>query len=110
VRIGAQVGGFLLGGPGMEMDRPVGLHGHQWRHVRPTIGPDRRDPEQLGRLKHPAGLIPPGGYRVRTAGREWSRGLSSSFLLIRSIEAFQHRLANAAEIIARTRTGLAALR
>ena len=57
VRVAAQVGGLLLALTGGEMNDPVKPHGNQRRDVRPTIGPDRRDPEQLGRFEYVTGLV-----------------------------------------------------
>ena len=35
--------------------------------VRPSVGPDRGNPEQLGLVQRPAGLIPSGRHRLRIA-------------------------------------------
>ena len=67
VRAGRQVAGFLLGGPGAEVQRLVQPHRDQRGDVRPAVGPDGGQPEQLGLGQHLAGLGPPGGRCGRFA-------------------------------------------
>jgi hypothetical protein len=45
VRIATQVDTLLLGRAGAEVDGFVEPDGNERRNVRPTIGPDGRDPE-----------------------------------------------------------------
>jgi hypothetical protein len=50
VWIASQIDGLLLGGAGHEVDGTVEPHGNEGSDMWSTIGSDRRDPEQLGRL------------------------------------------------------------
>ena len=67
VRVGSQVHGLLLAEAGREIDRVIEPDSDEWRHMRPTVRSDGRDPEQLGVLERPASLIPVGRDRGRVA-------------------------------------------
>src|SRR5690348_5085914 len=67
MRVVFKVDGLLLGAAGGDVDGPVEPYGNERGDVGPTVGPDRGDPEDLGCLERPAGLIPSGGDRGRVA-------------------------------------------
>src|SRR6266566_2852137 len=67
VRVPTKVHGLLFAGAGGEVDGPIEPHGNERSDVGATIGPDRRDPEQLGLLQHATRLIPSCGDCVRVA-------------------------------------------
>src|SRR6266496_2873572 len=60
VLVGSQVHGLLLAGAGGEIDRVIEPDSDQWRDMRSTVGPDGRDPKQLGVLERAASLFPVG--------------------------------------------------
>ena len=79
-----QVHGLLFGGAGGEVESPIEPHGNQRGDVGSTVGPDRRDPEQLGRFQHATRLIPSRGNGVRVAEarvdfRDWFVHQKNSF-------------------------------
>jgi len=67
VRVPTKVLGLLFSGASAEVDGPIEPHGNQRSDVGRAFGPDRREPEQLGRFEHSARLIPACGYSVRVA-------------------------------------------
>ncbi len=67
VRIGAQVGELLLLRAGGKPDGLLGPRRDDRGDVRPAIGPDGGEPEQLGGFEHLAGVLPSGGGRGRVA-------------------------------------------
>jgi hypothetical protein len=67
VWVPTQVHGLLFGGAGAEVESPIEPHGNQRSDVGSTVGPHRRDPEQLGLLQHATRLLPSRGNRVRVA-------------------------------------------
>jgi hypothetical protein len=64
--IAVQVGCFLLGLPGAEMQRFIEPDGDEWRHVGSAVGPHGRYPEQLGSFQRLASVFPArsGGPRI----------------------------------------------
>src|SRR4051812_41285004 len=72
VRIGREVLRLALLGARAEVQRAVRPHGGQRRHMRPSVRPHRRDPEQLGPGQPCLGLGPVGrgGLWVAVAGVE----------------------------------------
>src|SRR5262249_42793556 len=67
VPVAAQVDGLLLLCAGTEVQRIAVPYGHERGHVRPAVGADRGDPEQLSLFERPPGLLPSGSGRVRSA-------------------------------------------
>jgi hypothetical protein len=60
VLVGSQVDGLLLAGASGETDGVIKPDSDEWRDMRSTVGPDGRDPEQLGILERAASLFPVG--------------------------------------------------
>jgi hypothetical protein len=60
VLVGSQVYRLLLAGTGGEIDGVIEPDSDEWRDMRSTVGPDGRDPEQLGVLECAASHFPVG--------------------------------------------------
>jgi hypothetical protein len=52
VRVVREVHRLLLVRRRCEVDRPIQPHRHKWRHVGSSVGPDSRNPRQLGCLEN----------------------------------------------------------
>ena len=63
MRISCQVDALLLRRAGAEMERIVEPHRGQRRDMRAPVVADGRDPEQLGFIDHPQGVVPRGWLR-----------------------------------------------
>src|SRR5437763_222091 len=50
VRVSREVHALLFLGAGAEVERTVDPDGRQWRDMRPPVGPNCRNPEQLGAI------------------------------------------------------------
>jgi hypothetical protein len=90
VRVAAQIDRLLLGAPRAEVKGSIEPHGGEWRDVGASVGSDRREPKQLGRLEHAARLIPTRGDRFRIAearvdGRRWCIRYAHSEFSFRSL-------------------------
>jgi len=67
VRVRAQVDGLLFGGAGAEVEGAVEPDGRERGDVRPSVGTDGGDPEQLSGLDHPQRVVPGGRCGARFA-------------------------------------------